>query len=187
MIPCWRIDSTNSESASAPKSLRGCNGLGVMLSRLTRWIFSESSTAAIPGAGAGCAAMSALRPLPSAIFAIAQRLSEATPQRKQLVATSCGTYSIVHGHNPHRDLHSRAFTRSGRRFHVLRHGDEQNRSARLSFRAPAGRYSDVERTGNARRVAYFCGLDPCLRLLRGQIFAAAMRREHGRRLWPVND
>jgi len=45
--------------------------------------------------------------LPSAIFAIAQRLSEATPQRKQLIATICSTHSIVNGRNPHRDLHSR--------------------------------------------------------------------------------
>jgi len=69
--------------------------------------------------------MSALRPLPSAIFAIAQRLSEATPQRKQLVATICSTHSIVNGRNPHRDLHSRAFTGSRRRFHVLCDGNEQ--------------------------------------------------------------
>src|SRR5438270_13958593 len=55
-------------------------------------IFSASSTAAIPGAGAGWAAMSALRPLPSAIFAIAQRLSEATPQRKPLVAPIWSTH-----------------------------------------------------------------------------------------------
>src|SRR5438046_10689614 len=130
MIPCWRIDSTNSESASAPKSLRGCNGLGVMLSRLTRRIFSASSTAAIPGAGAGWAAMSALRPLPSAIFAIAQRLSEATPQRKQLVATIWGTHSIVHGRDVNRDLHPRAFTRPGYRFTVSAIGGDQKQFPR---------------------------------------------------------
>src|SRR6266480_264521 len=123
--------------------------------------------------------MSALRPLPSAIFAIAQRLSEATPQRKQLVATICSTHSIVNGRNPHRDLHSRAFTGSRRCFHVLCDGNEQNRFARLSFRTPARRYSDVERTGNARRAAYFCGLDSCLRLLLGQNLLLPFRPNMG--------
>src|SRR5207248_6476858 len=131
--------------------------------------------------------MSALKPLPSAIFAIALRLSERTPQRKQVVAAFCSANSIVHGRCGHRDLHAWAFTRSRRRVHVLRDGGEQNRFARLSFQTPAGRHSDVERTRHARRAAYFRGLDSRLRLRLGQVFVAALRCEHGRWIWATGD
>src|SRR5436190_10926473 len=130
--------------------------------------------------------MSALRPLPSAIFAIALRLSEPTAQRKQLVAAFCSTNSVVHGGNADHDLRAWAFTRSRRRVHVLRTGGAQNRFAQLSLQTPAGRHSDVERTRDARRATHLRGLDSRLCLRLGQVFAAAVRGEHGRWVWALD-
>jgi hypothetical protein len=82
MIPCCRIESTSSCSASRPKSFRGCNALGTMLARL---IWCTLSPASAPSLGAETAGvpMSAPRPLPKPERAMRLRLPEQTPQRKQ--------------------------------------------------------------------------------------------------------
>src|SRR5437868_3787193 len=67
------MESTNSCKASGANSLRGCNGLGVILARSTWLILSPDSES---GRGAGRLPISAPKPLPRPDFAgdVAMRL-----------------------------------------------------------------------------------------------------------------
>src|SRR6266513_2072156 len=73
-MPCCRIDSISSNSASRAKSFRGCNVLGTMLVSSIWWTFSPASDPSLGMATEGVP-ISALRPLPKPERAIA---SEAT-------------------------------------------------------------------------------------------------------------
>src|SRR5439155_15048792 len=86
MIPCCRIDSISSCSASRPKSFRGCNALGTMFAK-SIWCTLSPASALSLGAGTTGVPISAPRTLPKPERAMRLRLPEQTPQRKQQCLT----------------------------------------------------------------------------------------------------
>jgi hypothetical protein len=81
-MPCCRIESISSWSASRAKSLRGCSALGTMFVKLIWWTRSPDSIASGRVATEGVP-INAPRPLPRPDRAMRLRLREQFHQRKQ--------------------------------------------------------------------------------------------------------
>src|SRR5262249_12490276 len=93
MIPCCRIDSTSSCSASRPKSFRGCSALGTTLAKLIWCTLSPASPPSLGVATIGVL-ISAPRPLPKPERAMRLRLPVQTDQSNLDVIRS-GTRGFV--------------------------------------------------------------------------------------------
>ena len=89
--------------------------------------------------------------------------------------------SIDHDRNTH---HRRAQSRLGRCVHVLRAGQQQRRYRRHRRGPGAVGHRDAEPRGLRGQVRSHRGVLPCVRAPRGQVRAAAARRQHGRQLRP---
>src|SRR5437773_7094998 len=89
MMPCGRMESISSCSASRPKSLRGCSALGTIFAKLIWWIRSPDSLASGRVATEGVP-INAPRPLPRPDRAMWLRLREQFHQRKQQSALARG-------------------------------------------------------------------------------------------------
>src|SRR5262245_37808754 len=93
MIPCCRIDSTSSCSASRPKSFRGCSALGITLAKLIWCTLSPASPPSLGVATLGVL-ISAPRPLRKPERAMRLRLPGQTDQSNSDVILS-GTRGFV--------------------------------------------------------------------------------------------
>src|SRR6266850_4232849 len=99
MMPCCRIESVSSCSASRAKSLRGCSALGTMVAKLIWWTLSPDSPVSGRVAADGVP-ISAPSPLPRPDRAMGLRLREQFHQRKQQSAQRSMGFSVHRRTNP---------------------------------------------------------------------------------------
>src|SRR5262249_4930997 len=95
-MPCCRMESISSCSASRAKSLRGCSALGTMVARLIRCTLSPDSPVSGRVVAEGVP-INAPSPLPRPDRAMRLRLREQFHQRKQQSARSYGTCDFKGG------------------------------------------------------------------------------------------